>query len=226
MRVVSSRTRNPGDSMTTAGQGDVPRPGPRDRVAGLVRRHQRGDRAALRTLVDLLRNTLLRDAFRILRDPQSAEDAFITTLERLIARLDDFERPEHFLAYARQATRNCAVDFLRTKNMRDGRRAMRDTAALEARRPPGAPPLLEALPGGLEDPETKVAAERRKQLVLDAVEGLGEPRRTAVRRYYLEGWALADIARELEMSAATVKRLLGAARVTLGARLRGLEIER
>ncbi len=196
----------------------------RETVASLVRRCQAGDGAALRPLVNTLQPVLTRDAFRILRDSASAEDAFMEAIEGLVAHIDDIEHPDRFLTYARRAARNAALDLYRTRNRRDSVRALRDTHVLEASRPPGTDPLLEGLPSAGGGPEARVATERRSRRIREAVDRLREPRRTAVLRYYFEGWTLEDVGAELGMSGAGAKRILGSARAALGARLRRLEL--
>jgi RNA polymerase sigma factor (sigma-70 family) len=168
---------------------------------------------------------LLRVALRIVQDPVAAEDVFMVAITRLLDRLDDFDHPIAFLSYGRRTARNAAVDLLRTRGERDARRALRDTRFIEARRPPGATPLLDTLPAGGRGPENRVVTGLRDQRIRQAVDRLGEPRRTAVRRYYFEGWTLVAIGEEIDLSAAAVKRLLGGARLTLASRLKGLEVE-
>ncbi|GEM_PF-1451643 len=193
-------------------------------VAALARRVQRGDASALRPLVDALQPTLLRDARRILRDRASAEDAFIVAMKKVLDRLDEIE-PEYLLPYARRSVKNAALDLAQARHKRDAARALRDTDILEGGWVPGAGRFVEKLPDDSRGPEEDAEARRRRDRIRGAVERLKEPGRTAVRRYYLDDWAMLDVADELGVTPSAVKRLLRAARVTLGARLRGLEVE-
>jgi RNA polymerase sigma-70 factor (ECF subfamily) len=203
-----------------------PRGTARHKIAALVVAHQAGDRTALSSLVNELQPMLTREARRILRDGAEAEDAFIVAIERVIHRLDTFEDPTCFLAYARRAVKNAAVDIVRSRQQRDSMRALKDTRTLESSRPPGAGPFLEGILGKDPGPENNVGTARRSSRIRQAVDRLKEPRRTAVALYYFQGWTLDEIGVRLGLSTPGAKRLLGSARVILGSRLHSLEADR
>ena len=222
--VIGSKTRALGvESMDGVAEPSTGPGAMEGRITRWVARVQGGDPSAMQPLVAALQPVLLRDARRIVRDDVAAEDVFFTTLARLLARIETCEAPERFLAYARRSVRNASVDLLRARHERDSRRALRDTRILEASRPPDAPPLVDSLRASGQTPEQEVVRGRRDHRIHRAVESLREPRRSAVRRYYFEGWTLGEIGARIGRSEAGVKRLLGAARVTLAARLQGLE---
>jgi len=186
---------------------------------------QRGSGPAFRRFVQRVQGPLLKLAIHILRDPIEAEDVVIEVLARLIPRIDDFESTRHFLSYARTSVRNRAVDHLRSRSFRDSRRALLDTQGLDRRMDEEGPHPSELLPGRDQGVESEIVAIQRRKSIQEAVDSLGEPKRTVVCMFYEQDRTYREIAEELGVSVATVKRHLGSARVTLAARLRDLTKE-
>ena len=180
---------------------------------------------AFTRLVREIQGPLLNLAFKVLRDPVESEDVVIEVLTRLLPRTNEFESTGHFVSYARTAVRNLAVDRIRSRSFRDARRALRDTDSLERQRPDDPSSPVERMPDRAGDPEDQTAAEQRRRAVRQAVESLGEPKRTVVVMFYEHDRSYSEIAAELEVSLATVKRHLGSARLLLAARLRALHRE-
>ncbi len=117
------------------------------------------------------------------------------------------------------------MDRVRSRSFRDSRRALRDTDSLDRQRPEDSTHPAELLPdsgGGAE--QDLVACERRRS-VREAVDSLGEPRRTVVSMFYSQDRSYSEIAEALGVSPTTVKRHLGAARLVLASRLRALHKE-
>jgi len=168
---------------------------------------------------------LLNLAHRILIDPIEAEDVVIEVLARLIPRIDEFDTKGHFVGYARTSVRNQAVDRVRSRSFRDARRALRDTDGLVRQRPDDSTHPAELLPEQSGGPEDQIVASQRRKSVREAVDSLGEPRRTVVSMFYNQDRSYSEIAEALGVSLATVKRHLGAARLVLAARLRDLHRE-
>jgi RNA polymerase sigma-70 factor (ECF subfamily) len=168
---------------------------------------------------------LLNLAHRILGDPIEAEDVVIEVLARLIPRIDEFDTTGHFVGYARACVRNQAVDRVRSRSFRDARRALRDTDSLDRQRPDDSTHPAELLPDEVSGAEQQLVASQLRKSVREAVDSLGEPRRTVVSMFYNQDRTYTEIAEALDVSLATVKRHLGAARLLLAARLRDLHRE-
>lgn len=195
-------------------------------VESLVLAFQKGDESAMDRLVECLRGPLLRIATWIVRDPIAAEDVFIESMARLLTLISDFDTPAKFDAYARRTVRNAAVDTIRRRSSRDSLRSLRDTdrAARARRKEPGT--FVEGMPGSRPSPEQSLIRNERRDQVRAAVLSLNEPRKTIVQLFYEEERSYEEIAEQLEVSPATVKRHLAAARQLLAVRLRGLEGDR
>ena len=196
-----------------------------DDVARLVRAHQSGEPGAIRLLVERVQRPLLHQATSILRNPTSAEDAFIQAMTNALPRVAKFDRPEAYWSFLRVTIRNQAVDILRSKSERDSLRALRDTRRREAGAPEGLEPLPQRLPDPGPQPDEEVDSARLRHRVREAMEALQEPRKTILRLFYDDELSYAQIGEQLSISPAGVKRHLRAARLLLAARLRGLEEE-
>jgi RNA polymerase sigma-70 factor, ECF subfamily len=195
------------------------------RVTDAVRRHQRGDPAALADLVALLKGPMLRMASWILADPTTAEDAFIDAMSHVLREVADFGEPDRFGAYARRAVRNRCVDVARSRSSRDARRALRDTANL-SRSVSGDGPYVERLPSPEPGPEADLLAAEERRRVGSQVEQLKEPGRTIIRLFYAEGLTYQQIGERLDLSEGVIKKTLGRCRLLLATRLREEEDKR
>ena len=195
-------------------------------VESLVIAFQQGDAKALDHLVQRLRAPLLRLATWVLRDPIAAEDVFVDAMVRLLAVVSGFEEPQKFDAYARRTVRNAAVDTIRRRSDRDSLRSLRDTDRLARAQHKSPGGFVEGVAGSRPGPEQELLNGERRARVRAAMDSLREPGRTVVRLFYEEDRSYDQIAEQLDVSTATVKRQLAAARHVLAARLRGLEGER
>ena len=194
-------------------------------VVELVEAIRGGERSALNELVRALEGPLLRLATRITGDPILAEDAFIDAVVKLCRQIPELDSAKAFPTYARRTICTVALDLVRTRNERDGRKALRDTARLNAGAPVGAPPLTERIGGAGNDAEGLILQAERKATVQAELGRLGEPSQTILRLFYEQGCTYDQISAALDMPRRTVLRRAGAARLLLAARLRGLEGE-
>jgi len=192
-------------------------------VESLVLAFQGGDDHALDRIVERMRGPLLRMATWIVGDPVTAEDVFLDAMTRLLALLPEFDKPANFNSYARRTVRNAAVDTIRRRADRDSLRSLRDTdrRARARKQDPGT--FVEGVPGTRPNPEQLAIMTQHQQMVREAVESLKEPRRTIVRLFYQGERSYEEIAEQLLISPATVKRHLAASRQLLAVRLRSLE---
>ncbi len=197
----------------------------RGRISELVVAIQSGDVLAEAALVRSLEGPLLATAIRMVRDVATAEDIFIQAMTRLLNRIHDVREPEAFAAYARRTLCTVALDVLRSRSVRDSRRALRDTAAMESAGPEGGGAVVDRLGADEPDAEAALIESERRQEVRDAVEGLSEPGRTMIRMFFERGMTYAQIAEATGTPRRTAMRRVGAARLLLAARLRGLDEE-
>ncbi len=191
-------------------------------VESLVVAYQGGDERAMERLVENMRSPLLRIANWIVRDPVAAEDIFIDSMSRLLSMLSEFDTPSKFEAYAKRTVRNAAVDTVRRRSARDSRRSLRDTDQMARARSKEPGTVVEALPGTRPGPEKRLLMSERQAQVQEAIAALREPRRTIVELFYRHDRSYDEIAVQLGISPATVKRHLSAARQLLAVRLRGI----
>ncbi len=192
-------------------------------VESLVLAFQEGDNSALDRIVERMRGPLLRMATWILRDPVTAEDVFIDAMTRLVTLLPDFDKPANFNSYARRTVRNAAVDTIRRRADRDSLRSLQDTDRRARARSKDPGTFVEGVPGTRPNPEQAALMAERRDMVRDAMADLKEPRRTIVELFYRDDRSYDEIAEQLGMSSATVKRHLAASRQLLAVRLRSLE---
>ena len=195
----------------------------RTRTEALVRAVRTGDVHAEADLVRLLESPLLSVARRMVGDPRTAEDVFIQAMTRALAHIHDVEDPGAFFVYARRAVCRAALDATRSRNERDSKRALQDTARMDAGVSGEFTTPVERLAGDTPPAEALLLAEERRQAVRREVDRLGEPGRTLVQLYYERGLNLDLIAEATGMSRRSAIRKVGAARVLLAARLRGLQ---
>jgi len=188
-------------------------------LGAIIRAYQGGDPLALDEVIRRLKGPLLRLATCVLRDPVTAEDAFIESMTRLLPTLRTFDNPDRFAAYARKTVRNHCVDLLRRRADRDLRRALRTTRRAAAPwTPAGA--FVEGLPADGRSPEQELLLTETLERLRAGVERLGEPDRTILELTYREELTCQEVARTLRLTPSKVKRTLGQARVKLASWLR------
>ncbi len=194
-------------------------------VVELVEAIRGGEHTAINELVRALEGPLLRLATRITRDPVLAEDAFIDAVVKLCRQIPELESAKAFPTYARRTICTVSLDLVRTRNERDSRQALKDTARLDAGAPAGAPPLTERIEDDHNSPELLLLRAERKAAVQVELGRLGEPGQTILRLMYEQGHTYDQISGLLDIPRRTILRRAGAARLLLAARLRGLEGE-
>jgi RNA polymerase sigma factor (sigma-70 family) len=190
-------------------------------IAECVVAIQKGDQSAVPELVRRLQGPMLRQATSILKDPVTAEDVTLVALEKVLRHIPNIDDPQYFPRYARRAVRHAAIDLMRARHHRDSRRALQDTHAAEAATPDIATPLTERIADPRSDPEAAAQHHEDARALWRHVDGLGDPRATIVRRFYEDGRTYDEIAAEIGVSPATIKRHLGAARLQLAQRIQG-----
>ncbi len=148
----------------------------------LVRKAQRGDKAAFVALIEENQLALYRAAKAILHREEDVEDAVQEAICKAFYKLSDLRQPKYFKTWLTRILINCCYDLLRQQK--------------------GLVPL-EILP------EEGVTEERETSLdVQQALNDLGENDRLTMTLYYLNGLPIKDIAGMLNISEGAVKQRL------------------
>jgi RNA polymerase sigma factor (sigma-70 family) len=156
----------------------------RDVDRDLVVRAQAGDRAAFARLVDLEWERLRRIAFRILRDPYSADDATQQALLGVWRDLPRLRDPERYEAWVhRLLVRRC---------YQESKQAKRSTAA--GLRDTRADPALDGGLGVIADRDELERGFARLKI----------EQRTVLVLHYYQGLALTEIAAAMEVPTGTI----------------------
>ena len=148
----------------------------------LVRRAQRGDKAAFMDLIEENQLALYRAAKAILHREEDVEDAVQETICKAFYKLSDLRQPKYFKTWLTRILINCCYDLLRQQK--------------------GLVPL-EILP------EEGMNEERETSLdVQQVLRDLGENDRLTLTLYYLNDISVKDIAGMLAISEGAVKQRL------------------
>lgn len=153
----------------------------------LVRRAQRGHRAAVEELLAHYRQPVYALALTFLKDPSLAEDAAQEAFVRIFSRLVTLENPKRFKSWCLTITANYCRDLLRRK------------------RPLTVP--LDSAP----EPAGQAPTEGNPRL-LEALGNLTEPLRRALLLRDVEGFSYDEIAQIQQVPVGTVKSRIFEAR--------------
>lgn len=148
----------------------------------LVRKAQRGDKAAFVALIEQNQLALYRAAKAILHREEDVEDAVQETVCKAFFKLSDLRQPKYFKTWLTRILINCCYDLLRQQK--------------------GLVPL-EILPEDGAEEEREASLD--VQLVLDE---LGENDRLVLTLFYLNDISVKDIAGMLSISEGAVKQRL------------------
>lgn len=155
-------------------------------------------RAFIESLWEKYRRYMFYTARGYTGDPAALEDIVSESLLRLMGRADTLKRLDEpqLVVYIRRTVRSRAVDYLR-----------------RARRDAGFPDGPDDIAADADWRRVELAEEL--EALLDAVDGLPEPERRAVRLRYGERESNAGVAAKLGVAESTVRRYLKAARCAL-----------
>lgn len=163
----------------------------------LARRLQKGDRAALRQVIETYTPYVSAIAFRALGGG-TAEDLEELTADVFLAlwtHREGLDPDKGVRAYLAASARNKAIDF--------------------SRRKPQPLPLTADLPDRAPTPEEAAVRQAESQFLYDSVQAMDEPDRSLFLRYYYEDEPLKDVARDLKLSPSAAKSRLARGRVRL-----------
>jgi RNA polymerase sigma-70 factor (ECF subfamily) len=176
----------------------------------LVRRCQREDKLAIEVLIRRYQNYVYRLCYLVMRTEQDAEDMTQETFIRAFRALPRFEirKGTSFEAWLYRI----AVNACRSRMRRKWYQVLPW--------PEPAPPMV-AKPQ--EQPERLVMQGEHRDLILEAIDSLGEKHRLVVILRYYAGLSNEEIARTLGIPSGTVRSRLHIARQRLRERLADLE---
>jgi len=179
--------------------------------ADLIREAQKGSHRAFEELVRRYSERAYRAAFRVVRDPQIAEDVLQEALLKAYRSLRSFENRSSFYTWLYRITVNLALD----RQRREKRGAMLEWNDEVARdvEPRGA----FAVPA---DPEVASQRVQLRELVAEGIQGLPDGQREVLLLREVEGLSYEEIAQSMEISKGTVMSRLHYARKKLIAFLR------
>lgn len=180
-----------------------------DPLAELVTRAQRGDRGAFARLVTETQDNVYNLAYRVLGQPQEAQDAAQDALVRAWRALPQFRGQSKFATWLYRITVNTCLN--RRRSLRPQLQQVDADDALGLVADPDA------------DPQASAVAREQAEVVWAAVEQLPEKYRLVITLFYQQELSYQEIAELLSLPLGTVKAHLNRARQALARQLRPAE---
>lgn len=160
-----------------------------------------GDPGAFGRLVQAYQRPVYNLAYRMLGNPEEAEDAAQETFLRAYSRLHQYNPKHKFSTWVFSIANHHCIDRLRRRRL--------TTVPMDET------PLVFALESDADQPEDKLLAEERAQEVQALIDQLAPQYRTPVILRYWHGYSYQEIAEIMEISLAAVKSRLFRARQKL-----------
>lgn len=182
-----------------------------DPLADLVSRAQRGDRDALSELIAQTQDRVYNLAYRILRNPQEAEDLTQEVYVRVWRALPGFRGESKFTTWLHTIATNACLN--RRRKLRRQLETQLDTDD-----------ALEGAPAPELGPAQATIHQDERSHLWGLVEGLPEKYRLVLTLFYQEQLSYQEIAQVLSLPLGTVKAHLNRARHALAASLRKIGI--
>ena len=155
-----------------------------------------GDVVSYARLVRTYRRVAMHVAFGFLGNLQIAEDVVQESFLYAWQHLDQLKEPRAFAAWLRQIVRTQSLRVLRRRGLLTADDAEVSQAVEDPNR----------------EPESMIASQQFRSLLLRGVGGLSEPLRSAFVLYYLSGHPVAAVAEILGLRPGTVSKRLHDAR--------------
>ena len=165
-----------------------------------------GNREALEELFSRYRGRLYNTAFRVLRNPEDAEDALQEGLLSAFRKLDTFEGRSQFSTWLTRIVFNAAAMQIR-------RRRPEVVTSIDDQSGPGQQPWAHRIPDGRANPEEIYAQQERRQIVGRCLQSLPAPYRHAVRLCIVQGLNIREAAEALGLPIGTLKNHLHRAKL-------------
>ena len=186
---------------------------PRD-DAVLLEAHVAGDREAFGVLFTRHRDRLWAVALRTTGNPEDAADALQDAMVSAFRRAESFRGDSAVTTWLHRVVVNACLDRLRRAKVRATDPLPDDLPERVAG--PAADPAT--------DPEAHAVADERRRLVLAALARLPAGQRAALVLVDMEGYAVDEVARILEVPAGTVKSRCARGRARLATMLAELPV--
>ncbi|ARU60402.1 RNA polymerase sigma factor SigW [Tumebacillus avium] len=181
----------------------------------IVKRAQKGDRLAFAELVELYKDKLYNLGYRMLGNPQEAEDIAQEAFLRAYANLNKYNANHKFSTWIYRIATNLCIDRIRKKKADYSLDAEVD--GIEGG------DMYSRLKSPGDTPEQAAVRNEARQEVQDAIEALPDNYRTAVILKYLHDLSLQEISEILEVPVSTVKTRIHRGREALRAGLRPMQ---
>jgi RNA polymerase sigma-70 factor (ECF subfamily) len=202
---LAARKTKPGEGSRPAGRGE----GPDDRE--LVARALDGDESAYRQLLERFRRPVFSLIYRMIGDPEQAEDLAQESFVKAFNNLDSYNPKYRFSSWLFKIANNHAIDYLR--------RARLPTVSIhgsphatDAEQEEGTRIALEAHD---ESPEQELLALELGSEIESAIARLRPDYRTAIVLRHIENRSYEEIAEIMDIPIGTVKTFIHRARAEL-----------
>ncbi|MGQ9696824.1 MAG: RNA polymerase sigma factor [Armatimonadota bacterium] len=187
------------------------------RDAELLARCRAGEQSALRELYDRHHRRVFNIAYRMLGDPEDAEELVPEVFLKIWRNCRSFKGKCRFTTWLYQITANWAVDRLRAKRIR------RSTSLEDMSQPEAAAAFREP---EHESPERAYLRTEEVQELHNAIQQLSHEERLLVTLYHLQGFSYQEIQDITGIKTANIKSKLFRARQRLRQRLLAYRQER
>jgi RNA polymerase sigma-70 factor (ECF subfamily) len=178
----------------------------------LFEQYRRGNREALRALIERHQADLMRFLIRLTGDVASAEDVFQETFLQVHLSSDTFDSSRRFRPWLFTIAANKARDLLRRKGRR---RTLELSAPVEGGATAGTDEpvgsFVDLLEIDIPGPDARLNAEETSQLVQTVLNQLAPPLREILLLAYFQRLSYAKMHEELGIPLGTVKSRLHAA---------------
>ncbi len=181
----------------------------------LFDRYRKGDRPALRTLIDRHKIELMRFLTRLVGEVAGAEDVFQDAFLQVHLSADTFDATRRFRPWLFTIAANKARDYLRRKGRR---RTLELSAPLDGSRgsdgAEGGATFIDLLEIDLPGPDARMSAEETSRLVQKALDMLQPILKEILLLAYFQRLSYVQMHEELGIPLGTVKSRLHAAVAT------------
>jgi RNA polymerase sigma-70 factor (ECF subfamily) len=175
----------------------------------LFERYRRGEREALRTLIERHQPDLMRFLYRLVGEQAGAEDVFQDAFLQVHLSADTFDAERRFRPWLFTIAANKARDYLRRKGRR---RTLELSAPVDAGDADGAGgSFVDLMEVRIPTPDARLSAEETGRLVQKALDQLPPLLREILLLAYFQRLSYVQIHDELGIPLGTVKSRLHAA---------------
>lgn len=169
-----------------------------DQEARWLEQARQGDREAFGRLVEAYQRPVYNLAYRMLGNPQEAEDAAQETFLRAYANLAQYQPGRKFSTWLLSIANHHCIDRLRKRRVKK--------LSIDEN------PVLQNLAGELPQPENQALAQEQHRIVQQLLAQLAPEYRTPLILRYWEEYSYEEIAQTMELTVAAVKSRLFRAR--------------